>query len=148
MTTQGDHPLTPQKRARQEQQRIRRMSRRICGICRRGADQMTDWGEQTVAICCECLVVKNALRNLPSNLRAERLLEAALILVQKQGKEDVPYEFPVVEYERSQRALYKCVEICAGILRPKRIEISEEEEDLLSAKESQALEEYLRGRIG
>ena len=148
MTTQGDHPLTPQKRTRQEQQRIRRMSRRICGICRRGADLMTDWGEQTVAICCECLVVKNALRNLPINLRAERLLEAALILVQKQGEEDVPYEFPVVEWERAQRALYKCVEICAGILRPKRIEISEEEEDLLSARESQALEEYLRGRIG
>ena len=147
MTTQGDHPLTPQKRARQEQQRIRRMSRRICGICSRGADQMTDWGEQTVAICCECLVVLKALRNLPSNSAAERFLAVALILLklQQQGDKDFPYEFPVVEYER---ALYKCVEICAGILRPRRIELSEAEEDLLSAKESEALEEYLRGRIG
>ncbi len=145
MTTQGDHPLTPQKRTRQEQQRIRRMSQRICGICRRGADQMTDWGEQTVAICRECLVVKNALRNSPIHIGVEHLLEAALILVQKEG---YPYEFTAVELERAQKALYKCLEICVGLLRPERIEISEEEVELRSARESEELEEYLLGRNG
>ncbi len=82
---------------------------------------------------------------MPAEAKIHPFLKLAQFLAEEDDTGTVPYEFPVAEFRTAVQA---CHDICATILFPERKELTEEEEHLRSIRESEAMEEYLSGRMG
>lgn len=142
--------MTIQEERRQRrtlQQQVRRMSKRACGnpACFRPGKAMISWGSQRIPICKECKTLLQSGRGLPAEPEIQPFLKVALMLAEEDDTGSVDFEFPVAEFRTAVQA---CHDICASILIPERKELTEEEEHLRSIGESEAMEEYLSGRLG
>ena len=102
---------------------------------------MMDLGSHRIAVCNDCFTLLQTGRNLPADSEAKPFIEAGLILM----KQDLPFEFDLADYMGTLR---RCYSIIRGILQPAKVEPTEEEEDRLSVKEAEAIEKYLRHRLG
>ena len=137
------HEDEQRRRRRNEQQNSRRLRKKPCSNSNgdHPADQMIDLGSHRLPMCKDCLTLLQAGRNLPADSEAKPFIEVGLILM----KQDLPYEFDLADYMGTLR---RCYSIILGILQPAKAEPTEEEEDRLSVKEAEAIEEYLRHRLG
>lgn len=137
------HEAEQRRHRRNEQQNSRRLGKRHCSNSEghHPADQMINLGSHRLAMCKDCLTLLQAGRNLPADSEAKPFIEVGLILM----RQDLPYEFDLADYMSTLR---RCYSIIRGILQPAKAEPTEEEEDRLSVKEAEAIEEYLRHRLG
>ena len=132
------------KKRRNDGQNTRRLGQRVCGNCARSATEMYPLYpsmSQTIPVCHVCLTLFEAVRCQRLGTDLTKVLEAVQVL----ADEGVPYE---TSFEAIDELNLGWAEVCLRIISPSRRLFSEEELYLLEVKESEKLEEYLRGRIG
>ena len=122
------------------------MRDRYCGnpFCSRHGDTMISWGSQRVPICKQCKTLLQSGRGLPAEKEIRHFLKVALWLAEDDDDVDFHGEFSVRDFHASVQS---CYEVCAKIAFPAGKELTAEEELQHSILESEAMEEYLRGRI-